>query len=131
MTVGSFGDIIFQVSNFRVLTFDNFKRNIKAEYAEHKTIGQPPKLEFLHRELEEIQFDMQFIRDLGVNPADEVQKLKDICHKGEANYLVLDNKVYGDIEFVVESFSETVDYFDNAGDILAEKVSVRLKEYVR
>lgn len=129
--IGTFGNIIFSVSNFRVLTFNNFRREIGAKFAEHTVIAQPPKLEFLHRDLEEISFDMIFMKSLGVNPADEVDKLKNMCNGGQSNFLVLNNKVYGDIEFILESVTEKVDYFDGAGNVISCKVSVKLKEYVR
>lgn len=129
--IGTFGNIIFSVSNFRVLTFNNFKRENGAKFAEHTVIAQPPKLEFLHRDLEEISFDMIFMKSLGVNPADEYDKLKKTCNTGAANFLVLNNKVYGDIEFIIESLSERVDYFDGVGNVTSCKVSVKLKEYIR
>lgn len=129
--VGAFGTITFQVSNFKVLTFSKFKRNISAKFAEHEVIASAPKLEYLHRELEEISFDMTFIKSLGVNPTAEVEKVRQLCNKGVANFLVLDNKVYGDMEFVIESFSEDVLYFDGAGSPIASKISVRCKEYIR
>ena len=128
---GSFGEIIFTVSNFKVLTFTNFKRNIKAKYAEHEVIGQAPKLEYLHRELEEISFDMTFAKALSVNPENETEKIKKMCEEGTANFLVIDNKVYGDIEFIIESVNETVLYFDGAGEVIASKINVKCKEYVR
>ena len=128
---GSFGEIIFTVSNFKVLTFTNFKRNIGAKYAEHEVIGQAAKLEFLHRELNEISFDMTFAKALGVVPSVEVEKVKKMCEEGTVNFLVIDNKVYGDMEFVIESFSETVNFFDGAGQVIASKISVKCKEYVR
>ena len=129
--VGAFGTITFQVSNFKVLTFSKFKRNISAKFAEHEVIASAPKLEYLHRELEEISFDMTFIKSLGVNPTQEVEKVRRLCNKGTANFLVLDNKVYGDIEFIIESFSEDVLYFDKNGSPVASKISVKCKEYVR
>ena len=129
--VGAFGTISFQVSNFKVITFNKFKRNIGAKFAEHEVIASAPKLEYLHRDLEEISFDMIFMKALGVNPVAEIEKIRKLCNEGTANFLVLDNKVYGDLEFVIESFSEDVLYFDGAGSPIASKISVKCKEYVR
>lgn len=129
--IGSFGTITFQVSNFKVLTFSKFKRNISAKFAEHEVIANAPKLEFLHRDLEEISFDMTFLKSLGVNPTDETEKLRKICNSGTANFLVLDNKVFGDMEFVIESFSEDALFFGKNGEIIASKISVKCKEYIR
>ena len=96
MFVGSLGDLIFEVSNYKVLTFKDFKREGGAKYATHEVIGQPPKLEFLHRELEKLSLEIDLVSSLGVNPEDEIQKITDMCNDGEANYLIFGGQVYGD-----------------------------------
>lgn len=131
MVIGAYGDTVFEVSKFRVTTFRDFKRNSKANFAEHNTIGQPPKLEFLHRDLETISFEMTFHKSLGVTPFDEVQKLRDMCREGEADFLIIGNHAYGETEWIIESLSESVHFWDGKGKIYASKVDVNLKEYVR
>ena len=129
MVIGAYGDTVFEVSNFRVTTFDKFKRDTKAKYAEHETIGQPPKLEFLHRELETISFTMTFHKSLGITPFDEVQKLRDMCKVGEADFLIIGNHAYGENQWIIESISESAETWDNEGKIYSSKVDVSLKEY--
>ena len=131
MTLGSFGSTVFEVSNFRVTTFKGFKRDSKAKFAEHETIGEPPKLEFLHRELETISFTMTLHASLGIVPFDEVQKLRDMCKVGEANFLIIGNHAYGENEWIIESISESADIWTREGKIYASSLDVSLKEYVR
>lgn len=129
MFVGSLGDLIFEVSNYKVLTFHDFKREGGAKYATHEVIGQPPKVEFLHRELEKLSLEIDLVKDLGVNPEDEVQKIIDMTNGGEANYLVINGQVYGDCRWIIESYSEQVKYFGGDGETLMSKVSLKLTEY--
>lgn len=130
MVLGAYGDLVFEVSNFRVTTFDKFKRTTKAKYAEHDTIGQPPKLEYLHRDLETISFSMTFLSSLGITPFDEVQKARDMCKDGEADFLIIGNHAYGENRWIIESISEAVNYWDGQGKIIASEMDISLKEYV-
>lgn len=131
MVIGAYGDLVFEVSNFRVTTFNDFKRSSKAKFAEHNTIGQPPKLEFLHRELETISFEMTLHKSLGADPEEEVKKLREMCETGEANFLIIGNHAYGENEWIIESLSEAVNVWDGEGKIYSSKLDVNLKEYVR
>ncbi|MBQ9487275.1 MAG: phage tail protein [Selenomonadaceae bacterium] len=68
MIIGAFGELVFEVSARRVVTFDSYKRTTKAKYATHEIIGRPPVLEFTGRELEEITLTITLISCLGVTP---------------------------------------------------------------
>lgn len=128
--IGSLGSLIFEVSNFKVCTFSDFKRDTKAKFAEHEIIANPPKLEFLHRDLESISFTMTFHKSLGVDPFEETQKLRDMCKTGEANYLIIGDHAYGEFGWIVESLSESVEFWDGDATMLTTKINVQLKEYV-
>lgn len=131
MVIGAFSETAFEVSNFKVTTFSDFKRNTKAKFAEHDTIGQAPKLEFLHRDLETISFEMTLHSSLGVNPEEETKKLREMCQNGDADFLIIGNEPYGENEWIIESLSEAVKFWDKDGKIYASKLDVNLKEYVR
>lgn len=129
MFVGSFGELVFEVSSYKVLTFRDFKREGGAKYATHEVIGNPPMLEFLHREPEKLSLEIDLVADLGVSPEEEIQRISDMCNNGEANYLIFGGQVYGDCEWVIESYSESVKYFGADGETIASKVSLKLTEY--
>ena len=129
MFVGSLGEVLFAVSSYKALTFRDFKREGGAKYATHEVIGQPPKVEYLHRELEKLSLEIDLVSSLGVNPEDEVQKITDMCNDGEANYLVINGQVYGDCQWVIESYSEEVKYFGADGETIVSKVNLKLVEY--
>lgn len=129
MVIGAFSEIVFEVSNYKVSTFKNYKRSTKAKFSEHETIGQPPKLEFLHKELETISMEIIFHKSLGVNPAEEVQKIREMCEEGTADFLIIGEKVIGNGQWIIESVSESVDVWDGQGQIFSSKVDLDLKEY--
>lgn len=129
MFVGSLGEVIFAVSSYKALTFRDFKREGGAKYATHEVIGQPPKVEYLHRELEKLSLEIDLISELGVSPESEMQKIIEMSRDGEANYLIIGGRVYGDCLWVIEDYSEQVKIFGEKGEVRASKVSLKLTEY--
>lgn len=128
--IGAFATLVFEVSSKKVLTYDNYRRESKARYAKHDLINQPPVLEWLGRELEEISFDMTFTATLNVNPAEETEKARQLCRDGIADYLILGNTVVGDCLWIIESVEEKVKAWDHSGNILVSTVAVKMKEYI-
>ena len=128
--LGAFGDLVFEVSSFKVLTYDDYKRETKARYAKHELINQTTVLEYLGAEPEEISFKMTFTTALKVNPAAEAEKVRQMCLDGVTDYLILGNAVVGENLWVIESVSEAAQSWDNKGNILASEVNVKMLEYV-
>lgn len=130
MPLGSLGDIVFEVSSREVVTFDGLKRNTKARYGNHEIIGQKPLLEYLGPDGEEISFSMKFSTSWGVDPTEQANKLRELCEKGEAMYLIIGNQTIGANMWVIESVSEAMTTVDNMGRVIVSEVDVSLKEYV-
>ena len=129
-SIGAFADLVFEVSSFKVLTYDEYKRESKSRYARHELINQKSVVEWLGSELEEISFKMTFTATLNVNPKVEAEKARRLCLDGVADYLILGNEVVGDNLWVIETMSEAAEAWDNAGNILASTVEVKMIEYV-
>ena len=127
-SIGAFGSIAFECSSELVRTFADFQRDSKARFAKHDLVALKPALEFLGEDAGEISFKMIFSASLGVNPAEETAKLRQICAAGEAHELVIGNEVIGDL-WVIESLNETAQAFDGKGNCLLAELNVRLKEY--
>ena len=124
MTLGSFGDAIFEVSNKKIMTFDNLKRQTKHRFSVHELINNVSKLESVGVAPDEIQFEVTLHAGLGVDPQKESQKLRAYCHKGEAHYLILGNFVIGKQYYVLESVDED---FVQYPAVL--KLQLKFKEY--
>lgn len=115
MFVGFLGTIPFVASRGYVRTFDDYKRQGEARWAEHEILGEKPLSEFLGENLEEISFTMLFREDQGVNPQSEVNTLKELRNGGTPVPLVLGFKVIGDGLWTVRGLSYSVDFWDKWG----------------
>lgn len=129
MIVGAFGDTVFEVSMLRVITFDGFKRTVKAKYASHEIIGRPAVLEFVGRELEEISLTIKLMANLGVTPEEEALKLREMCQQGEPNFLIIGETVYGENEFVIMDVTESINQWAGT-NVMMNQLDVTFKEYV-
>lgn len=127
-SIGNLGEITFECSSEVFRTIKNYRREVKARYAEHKLIMKTPALEFLGADTGEISFKMIFSASLGVNPREESARLQKMCQEGQAVPLVLGSEVIGEL-WVVESVNESATAFDGRGNIILSEVDVRLKEY--
>lgn len=124
--VGSFGSLIFSTSSNYVLTPDNFERTRSAEYAEHKIIQRKPKLEFIGNNLQEVSFDIQLNRKLGVNIADMLNLIEKYIDQGIKENLILGSKSIG--EFVIVDSKESHRHIIK-GMPTVIYISLSLKEY--
>lgn len=124
--VGSFGDLVFSTSINYVLTPSNFERTRSAEYAEHKIIQGKPKLEFTGNNLQDVSFDIQLNKSLGVNIADMLNLLEEYVDDGVSANLILGTKVIG--EFVISSAKEVHRHIIQ-GTPSVVIISLTLKEY--
>ncbi len=127
--IGSFGDLVFSVSENTVRTFDGLSWKVSANYATHDRHIQRDVLEFLGPEPEEITFKMAFSVFHGVNPIDEVERLNQMCREGVAAHLIIGAKKYGSYKWVITSVSSEMNRFDNKGNCWGATASVTLKEY--
>ena len=128
MSIGTFGPLTFETSEKRIRTFDAFKRKTGAKFEEHAIIGLKPKLEFTAPGLDDITFQVVFSAYLGLNPAKEIDSLREIVQKGEYHPLIIGGKTLG--KFVIESVSEAWNHVDNKGNLLDAAVDISLKEYI-
>ena len=131
MTIGTFGDdIVFEVSDGKILTIDKFSRTSKANYAEHKVVNDVAILEFLGRELEVIKFKVLLSRELGISDLlMEAHKFRQKCWDGTAEFFSLNGHLYTEHKMVITDVGEDVPYFDGRGRHIVTELDLTLKEY--
>ncbi len=127
--IGSFGDLVFSVSDRTVKTFDGMSWDFSADYATHDRHIKADLLEYMGPGIEGISFSMVLSAFLGVNPLKEIKKLREMVKEGHAERLVIGGKVYGSYKWVMQKGTVDFQRFDNTGNLLAAKVKVTLKEY--
>lgn len=126
-TIGSLGGIVFSVSANQIKTFDGLKLSSSAKYSSHNRHLKDTLLEFTGNDAEKISFSMVLSVFLGVNPKDEISKLKAAKRTGQIMHLVIGRQSYGN--WVITSLSFDYDRIDNKGNVLIANVSVSLTEY--
>ena len=127
--LGSFGGVVFQVASGHVRTIEELSRKGAAVFADHAVATHKPVTEFTGQELDVVSFPMTLNAELGINPNDEVGKLREMMLKEppDAHQLVIGGTPYG--KFTIRSIDETVMHFIK-GEPQVIKVRVTLKEYI-
>lgn len=129
--VGSLGGVVFSVSRRTFKTFDGMKRETGARYSTHNRHLKRPLLEYLGPDLESVNFSLILSAFLGVDPESALARLRRMTQDGQAERLILGNRVYGSYKWVIEKLSQDLQRFDNRGRLLAAKCTVSLKEYAK
>ncbi len=130
MRVGSLGDVIFEAGgDGRLMTPSEVQLDSAARFEEHKVVGAPPRLEFLSAELTTMNLPIRLRADMGVNPAEEAEKLVALCREGKVARLILAGRNMGDV--VIESVTQTWRLLapNGQGPYLLD-LTLKLKEYV-
>ena len=127
MQVGSLGEVVFETSHERILTINGVSREHSARYASHEVQGAPPRLEFLSRNLSSTSFSIKLISSLGVNPQEELERLKKLCFDGEVVKLIMGGNL-GDV--IIEKVSEAWKHTATNGTPFTIDVNISLKEYL-
>lgn len=127
--LGSFGSLVFSVSEKTMRTFDKITWKTSAKYATHDRHIKMDVQEFLGPEPGSISFKIAFSVFHGTNPLSEIMKLNEMVNKGITGRLVLGGKVYGSYRWVISAISAEMKRYDNKGNCLAATVQVTMKEY--
>lgn len=130
MLVGSLGEIPFIVARGLVRTFSDYNREGSGRWAKHDLIGQKPVLEYLGEDIEKISFKMLLRADHGLNPENEVKKLRKMRDNGEVMVLMLADKPVGNNSWIIESIGESVTFWDAFGNAQSISIDISLQEYV-
>lgn len=129
MPIGTYGDIIFETSDKRVLSPTGLKRTAGSAWATHELHGCKPRTEYLAPALRRISFDLTVHAMLGVRPRQMLDKLAAIAESGQAYRLVIGGKPMSENPMRITEVSETWDTIYNRGELVSAVVSVQMEEY--
>lgn len=124
--IGSYGDIVFTVSEGKVLTFDGLEKDLSARYAKHEIHLNKPILEFLGESLAEMKLSIKLDTSLGINPKRQLDRIEQSVKNGERKVLMIGSNVMG--YFAIEKMSEKFRRIDNRGNILAIDIDINFTE---
>lgn len=129
MVLGSFGPVVFQVSDSRILTFNGFSWSSDTRWAEHARHGEDPLTEFVGNKNDKIKFKIELSAYNGVNPMKEITTLLNMQREGEAHCLVIGKHGYGKNRWVIDKMEDSIKTFDAAGDVISATLSISLVAY--
>ena len=124
--IGSYGDIVFTVSEGKVLTFDGLEKDLSARYAKHEIHLNKPILEFIGESLAEMKLSIKLDTSLGINPKRQLDRIEQSVKNGERKVLMIGSNVMG--YFAIEKMSEKFRRIDNRGNILAIDIDINFTE---
>ncbi len=129
--IGSLGDIVFETSDKRILTFSNFSHSVSGRWNTTETIGGKPKKEYLGPDVQKVDFDIVLNSTFGVNPAKSIRKLECMALSKNAYPFFIGGKPVGfsAVYWIVKSVSESWDVILNDGKIVKATVTLSLEEY--
>ena len=126
--IGNWGKtIVFKTSDKRILTFQNFNRQVTGKWAKHTAIKKMPRTEFVGPEQDKVTFTMVLSAAHGVKPRDTLKKIRTAVRTGKVNSLVIGKKKLGD--FYITTASEEWDVVFRKGQLWQASVDVTMEQY--
>ena len=130
MIIGSWGDLVFEVSGEKAKTFNELTEKSSGRWAEHETINTAPLSEFLGPGLDELEIAIIFTTMLGVNPQESYEELRAAVRKGEYHPLILGGfPLSGNFWRIDEISGASTVFGPRDGSVMWMEVSITAKEY--
>lgn len=127
--LASFGDIVFEVSDDKVLTYDQFTRTTESRWVNHKILYDKPDLEFEGAGTDSISLRVLLRAELGVNPEEQMAKIREFARRGKKAFFIRGNKPISVNYWVINKAVETHKTIDQHGNVLTMEVELNLLEY--
>ena len=132
--IGSFGRIVFKVSDKQVTTLNNqINREYKSKISEKTAIYGPGMIRHQGRELSEVSLSITLISSLITETSleEQLNDIKTMWEFGEYAYLTLGGQTFGAFPFLITGMSEKNSYFNvKKGSFDVVELDLTLKEYI-
>lgn len=129
MTVGSLGNIIFEVSSSKVKTLKSLKRSGSVSYGKHQRHCGSTLLEFTGKDADALTFNMTLSASLGIDVEAELKKIETAERTGKAMRFILGKSIVGS-KWVITKHTISYEYFDKEQKPMLAEVSLSLTEYL-
>lgn len=128
--IGTLGkNIVFEVSDDVVLTFQNMTREVSGRWAVHEVAGTKPKAEFLGPGNQTVTLPITLSASLGVRPRAILEAVEGMVESGVAEYLIIGTAPVGKNPFRLTGSSETWDKLYSRGELAKATMTIALEEY--
>lgn len=131
MKIGSFGDILFEVNDSKILTYEKKHSSQTSMYGSQNVINSKPILTFMGNDLNKVTLSIRVERNLmGFTPEDIKTKIDKMMKNGTYAYLILGTSVKGENPFVIRSYNQDELNWDTKGNCTHCVFDIELIEYV-
>lgn len=128
-SLGSFGKVVFRVSDRNILTPSSVSATIGARIKRHTRIADVDISEFETRNLKQISLPIKLVSEL-CNIKDTIKELTKICENGENYPLILAKEQIGENNFCLTNFTYNYSQTDGIGNPLVAELNLTLEEYI-
>jgi phage protein U len=130
VVIGSWGDLVFEVSGDIAKTFQELTEKSSGRWVEHETVNTAPLSEFLGPGLDELEITIVFTTMLGADPQESYEALRSAVRKGEYYPFILGGfPLSGNFWRINEISGSSTVFGPRDGKILWMECSITAKEY--
>mgnify|MGYP002624828244 CR=1 FL=1 len=126
---GSENQVVFEVTDNVIRTFQGFTWTTKARYGTHARYQNDGLTERTGTDPDTISLPIQLRQTLGVDPLEEYTTLLKMARTGEVLRLLIGSHAYGLFRWTIQSCQLNVTNVDAAGVILDATATVKLLAY--
>lgn len=128
--IGSLGEIVFEVSDKKVITPGGITRSNGSNWTTHQLIGGLSKTEYSGAKLQSLSLTIQLSSRLGVRPRKMLDKLAQMAEGRKVYPLIIGGKPVGKHSWRLTSVSETWGNIYGNGTLASASVQLTLEEYI-
>lgn len=130
MELGSFGDLVFEVSSEKCYTVKNVKRTVGKRTAKYTPSRGKEKLMHVGSDLRQVTLSIPLNALLGIKPRDALDRLVELAEGDEVYPLIIGGKPMADNPFALTKLSEDWSVILNGGELATAMAAVTFEEYV-
>ena len=127
MMIGSLGNIIFEIKDDMIQTFQKFERSGGARVSEHNRHGAPALAEFTGSSARKATLTFRCAAFLGSKPIFEINRIENYARNGTLLQLFIGKQQIG-YRWLVQSYKISAEHYDQEGMITDFSASVSLIE---
>lgn len=128
-SIGTFGDIVFETSDRRVLNPTGIQRTAGSKWAVQELIKGKPRVQYLQPKLRTVSFNIKLSAQHGVRPRAMLDELIQMAEGNKSYRLVINGKPLSTLPFRLTDVSESWGHMYNRGELITAEVSLTLEEY--
>lgn len=127
MSIAVLGPITFEVNQDRVRTWQEARSTGAGRWVVHEVYQGKPRQEFIGPGLQTLSLQVRLDRDRGVNPRDELRRMRQARDTGEVMQFTVGGSLVGD--YVLKELAEEWRRFSRNGVLMVAIVNLSLEEY--